>query len=113
MNPKILAAAVTALAFALPAGAQTATPRVDQRQANQDKRIDQGVQSGELNSKEAARLENGQNKVERMEDRAKADGTVTKKEKGALHHAQEKQSKRIFRQKHDAQKAIPAANSPG
>ena len=103
MNPRILASAIAALAFALPAAAQTATPRVDQRQANQERRIDQGVQSGQLNATEAARLDKGQAKVEKMEEKAKADGTVTKKEKGVLHHAQEKQGKRIYRQKHDRQ----------
>ena len=113
MSPKILASAVAALAFALPAAAQTATPRVDQRQANQERRIDQGVQSGQLNAKEAARLDKGQDKVEKMEDKAKADGVVTKKEKGALHHAQDKQSKRIHRQKHDKQVAPPANGSGG
>ena len=36
------------------------TPRIDKRQENQQKRIDQGVASGALNQKEAARLEKGQ-----------------------------------------------------
>ena len=40
-------------------------------------------------------------------------GVVTGKEQAGLHNAQEKQSKRIWRQKHDKQKAVPAANSPG
>lgn len=110
MQTRILAAAVAALAFALPAAAQTATPRVDQREANQQKRIDQGVQSGQLNQKEAARLEKGQAKVEKMEEKAKADGKVTPKERAALHHAQDKQSKRIAKQKHDKQKAAPAGS---
>lgn len=113
MKPKILVATATVLAFALPAGAQTATPRVDQREANQERRIEQGAQSGQLTPREEFRLEKGQAKVERMEAKAKSDGTVTKKERGALHHAQEKQSKRIFRQKHDAQRVAPAERSPG
>ena len=113
MNPRILASTLAALAFALPAAAQTATPRVDQRQANQERRIDQGVQAGQLNAKETARLDKGQDKVEKIEENAKADGTVTKKEKGALHHAQEKQGKRIWRQKHDKQVAPPANGSGG
>jgi hypothetical protein len=54
----------------------TSTPRIDQRQENQAKRIDQGVKSGELTPKEAARLKKGQ------EDR---------------------QSRRIYKEKHDAQ----------
>ncbi len=113
MYPRILAATLAALSISLPAAAQTATPRVDQREANQQQRIDQGVQSGELNAKEAARLDKGEAKVERMEEKAKADGQVTKKERGVLHHAQDKQSRRIAKQKHDRQKAAPAAHSPG
>ncbi|HQZ44798.1 MAG TPA: hypothetical protein PK042_01720 [Usitatibacteraceae bacterium] len=107
MLPKLLIAAI-ATAFALPVLAQTQTPRVDQRQANQEKRIEQGVKSGQLNAPEAARLEKGQAKVQKLEDKAKADGQVTKKERATLHHAQKKQSKRIAKQKHDRQKAAPA-----
>ena len=55
------------LAFvAATAQAQTATPGVDQRQANQEKRIQQGVASGELTPREAARLERGQDRVDRV-----------------------------------------------
>src|SRR5438105_1273163 len=103
-----LVAAVIALA-ALPAAAQTATPRVDQRQANQEARIQQGVQSGELTGKEAAKLERGQARVQAKEDKAKADGVVTPKERARLAKAQNKQSKKIARQKHDKQKRAPAA----
>ncbi len=113
MSPQILAATVTALAFALPAAAQVNTPRVDQREANQERRIEQGVRSGELTPREAARLERGQRKVERLEAQAKADGVVTRRERQALHHVQDNQGRRIFRQKHDAQTSAPAAFSPG
>jgi hypothetical protein len=107
MNAKI-AAALFALA-ALPVAAQTSTPRVDQRQANQEARIQQGVQSGELTNKEAAKLEAGQAKVQAKEDKAKADGVVTPKERAKLTKAQNKQSKKIAKQKHDKQKKAPAA----
>lgn len=108
MKLQLLAASVAA-ALALPALAQTTqTPVVDQRQANQERRIEQGKASGQLNAREARRLEHGQQHVQKVEDQAKADGKVTKKEKAHLHHAQEKQSRHIARQKHDAQKA-PAA----
>ena len=97
--------AATLAALALPVLAQTSpqTPRVDQRQANQQQRIEKGEASGALNDKEAARLEQGQAHVQKVEDKAKADGVVTDKEKAHLHHAQDKQSRRIYRQKHDAQ----------
>lgn len=96
--------AILILATPLAALAQTAaTPRVDQRQVNQENRIEQGVQSGSLTQKEAARLEKGQTHVQNMEDKAKADGKVTPKERARIEHAQDNQSKKIYREKHDRQ----------
>lgn len=104
MKIKTIAAALFVSALALPALAQTAsTPRIDQRQANQQQRIDQGAQSGALTDKEAARLDKGQAHVQKMEDKAAADGKVTMRERARIEHAQDQQSKRIYRQKHDRQ----------
>ena len=94
-------------AFAQAASAPAATPRIDQRQANQEKRVDQGIASGELNKRETRRLEKEQVAVNRAEDKAKADGTVTKKERTRLHKMQNHASRDIYRQKHDAQTAKP------
>lgn len=102
---KLTFAALLLGAFTLPALAQTATPNIDQRQANQQRRIDQGVQSGQLNQREAARLEKGQAHVQKMEDKAKADGVVTNKERAKITHAQDQQSRKIYREKHDKQHA--------
>ena len=106
MNPRIVAALFAAAA--LPVAAQNATPRVDQRQANQEARIQQGVESGQLTGKEAAKLEAGQAKVQAKEDKAKADGVVTQKERAKLAKSQDKQGKKIAKQKHDKQKKAPA-----
>lgn len=92
------AAFVPVIAFA-----QAETPRVDQRQSNQERRTDQGVASGSLTAREAARLERGQQHVENVETRAKADGVVTRRERARLHHAQDVQSRRIAVQRHDRQ----------
>src|SRR6185295_6121842 len=98
--------AVAAVAtLASPAFAQSSTPRIDQRQANQERRIEQGEKSGALNQKEAARLEKGQAHVQKMENKALADGKVTKKERARIEHAQNQQSQRIYREKHDKQTA--------
>lgn len=94
----VLSLVLPALAFA-----QANTPRVDQRQANQEQRIDQGVASGSLTQREANRLDRGQQHVDNMENRAKADGVVTRGERARLHQAQEVQSRRIYAQKHDRQ----------
>lgn len=97
--------ALLATVFALPALAQgtSSTNRIDQRQENQEKRIQKGVKSGELTGKEAARLEKGQARIQKMEDKAAADGKVTAKERARIERAQDKQSRRIQREKHDKQ----------
>ena len=100
---KFVTAAVIA-AFALPAFSQTtSTPRIDQRQKQQQQRIDQGVKSGELNRKEAERLQKGQARIQKMENKAMADGKMTPKERAKIEKAQDRESKRIFREKHDKQ----------
>lgn len=81
-----------------------ATPRIDQRQANQERRIDQGVASGQLTTHEAKRLEKGEQRIENAEARAKADGTVTAHERKHLTHMENKESRAIYRQKHDGQR---------
>ena len=109
MNVKYCFVAVMAAALSGPVLAQStdtkSTPRIDQRQEKQEKRIEKGVQSGELNKKEEKRLEKGQAHVQKMEDKAVADGKVTKKEKKKIEHAQDQQSKKIHREKHDNQTA--------
>lgn len=92
------------IALALQAVSEAqAGSRVDRRQNRQGARIHQGVQSGELNRREAGRLVAGQKHVNRLENRAEADGEVSNKEKIRLEKAQDRQSRRIFEQKHDGQ----------
>jgi len=82
---------------------QAETTGIDQRQANQEQRIDQGIASGQLTQREAGRLEQQQQHINTIEDKSKSDGVVTKKERARLHAAQDKASKKIYRQKHDRQ----------
>jgi hypothetical protein len=81
----------------------TATPRIDQRAAEQQKRIQQGVASGQLTPHETRRLERQQHRIARDEQRAKGDGVVTAKERARLTREQDEASRAIHRQKHDAQ----------
>jgi len=102
-------AALSATAFAQapsPAGA-AATPGIDKREANQDKRIEQGKASGELAPREARRLNREQKVIDRAETNAKADGAVTVAERKRLHKMQNHASRDIKRQKHDANTAAP------
>lgn len=97
------AAVAVALSLPVMAFAQANTPRVDQREANQQRRIEQGVASGSLTQREANRLERGQQRVENIEVRAKSDGVVTRQERARLHQAQDTESRHIYNQKHDRQ----------
>jgi len=102
---KVIATLIAGAVLAAPvaAAAQSATPGIDQRQANQEQRIDQGIESGRLNQPEANRMQRQQTHIDNMENRAKADGTVTRHEKAKIAKTQSNASKRIWRQKHDAQ----------
>jgi len=96
----ILTLAVATLTATI-ASAQTATPRIDRREARQSARIHQGVKSGELTPGEAARLRAGERHIDRMETRAKADGKVTPQERARITRAQNRESHRIYRYKHN------------
>jgi len=72
-----------------------------QRNVNQEKRIEQGVKSGELTNKETGSLERGQARVDRTEARAAADGHVGKAEQANIQRKEDHQSKRIFNKKHN------------
>jgi opacity protein-like surface antigen len=83
--------------------AQAETPVIDQRQTNQDQRIDQGIASGQLNEREANRLNKQQGRIGKMEDRAMSDGVMTKRERARIGAAQNRASRHVARQKHDRQ----------
>ena len=72
-----------------------------QRNINQQGRIEQGVRSGALTNKEAAQLERGQARVDRVEARAGADGHIGAREQARIQNRENKQSRKIFRDKHN------------
>lgn len=72
-----------------------------QRNINQQSRIEQGVQSGQLTNKEASQLERGQARVDRAEGRAGADGHVSAQEQARIQHKENVQSRHIYRDKHN------------
>ena len=100
-----------AQAPAAPAAAKDpiATPKIDQRQVNQEKRIQQGVASGAVTPKEASMLEKEQNKIQSAKVAVKADGKVTKAERRKLHRAQNRASAHIKRHKHNRRTVAPKA----
>jgi hypothetical protein len=86
-------------------------PGVQKRMQNQDRRIEQGVKSGELTPKEAGRLEADQARIQQTEERMKSDGNLTGQERQKLNTKQDRASDRIYQQKHDRQRA-PVKQGP-
>jgi len=109
MAHSVLAAGIAAL-FTTAALAQN-TGSIVQRNVNQQERIEKGLESGALNTREAARLEREQAQVERMESRALKDGKLTDAEKERVKGAQDRASAHIYQEKHDAQKGNPNSYS--
>ncbi len=77
------------------------------REENQQDRIAQGIKSGQLTPGEAAKLEKGEQRIEANREKALADGKMTPREKAKLNRQENKESKKIYRKKHNARK-LPA-----
>ncbi|HSW64865.1 MAG TPA: hypothetical protein VLH56_16375 [Dissulfurispiraceae bacterium] len=105
----VVAAGITlSLAVAPALAAGTDSPGIDQRQVNQQKRIDQGVQSGQLTEKEAKKLNRQQDRINKKETKMKENGKLTKKERAKLKKKQDQASKKIYKEKNDKQTTAPA-----
>ena len=105
-NKGLILAAVLA-GFMLPAAAQTtaAPATINQRKDNQQDRIANGIQSGQLTPGEAGKLEKKEGELNQEErDMRKLDnGHLTSADRATLNQQQNAVSKDIYKQKHDAQ----------
>lgn len=112
MQPRLtaVAAGLAVFAIAASAAAQNAADTV-QRDVNQQNRIEQGLKSGELNTREAGRLEREESRIDKMESKALKDGKMTGTEKRRIEAAQNQVSDDIRREKHDAQTGNPDSAS--
>lgn len=72
-----------------------------QRNINQQTRIEQGVQSGALTTKETAKLERGKSRIDRKEANAGANGHVSAREQARIQNPENRQSNKIYREKHN------------
>ena len=95
---------VTACALTVGAGlALAGGANVKARQIHQQRRIGQGVSSGELTRAETRRLEKNAAALHRSVVRDRIDGGVfTARERVKAQHRLNHQSRAIYRQKHDA-----------
>jgi hypothetical protein len=106
---RLVSAAALVLALA-PAAASAQTPTetqstYDQRLANQQNRIGEGVQNGGLTPYETTRLERGQQHIQNMDNRFMSDGSLSPAEQQRLQRAQNIESQRIYTDRHNASRA--------
>jgi hypothetical protein len=96
----------------LSTGVQAQTVQQDQqRDVNQQERIDQGLKSGELSTREAGHLESEQQHVDKMEAHDLRNGSVSPSEQTRLNAAQNKASRDITVDKHNGVTGNPGSAS--
>jgi hypothetical protein len=90
------------------AAVQNTNPKseVGQRQRNQQKRIAQGIKSGQMTAREASRTEGHSAAINREvhNDRAANGGKLTAGERAQVNRQQNRNSARIYRAKHNGRK---------
>lgn len=83
-----------------------------QRDADQQQRIEQGLQSGQLNTREAGRLEREEQHIDRQQARdLKSGGALTPQEKARITREQNHVSRGIYRDKHNGVTGNPDSAS--
>jgi hypothetical protein len=93
------------------AWAQTTAEKDQQRDVNQQQRIEQGLQSGQLSSKEAGSLERQEQHLDKMEARDMKNGSISPAEQARLNAAQNKVSRDIHADKHNGVTGKPNSAS--
>jgi len=88
-------AALSPAAFAQTVGTEV------QRDINQESRIEQGLKSGQLSTGEAAKLEHGESRIDRMEKNAMKDGNLSPQEADRIQRTQNAESNRINQLEHN------------
>lgn len=94
--------ALTLAAILAAAGSVRAEGVIKERKENQQDRIGQGVESGQLTAGEAARLERQEARLNRETRRMReSGGTLTPRERRRVNRQQNHLSREIYRDKHN------------
>ncbi len=104
-------ALITATLFSGAAMAQTNVQNDTQRDVNQQQRIEQGLQSGQLNTQEAGKLEKQEQHIDKMEAHDMKNGSISPAEQAKLNAAQNRASQDIYKDKHNAVTGNPNSAS--
>jgi hypothetical protein len=108
---KLTLAALAASVLSTAALADTVAEQDQQRDVNQQERIEQGLKSGELSTKESGQLERDEQHVDRMEANDLRNGSISPAEQARLNSAENKTSNAIYNDKHNATLGNPKSAS--
>ena len=107
-----ITAAAMALALSAAARAEEPAAVAAQRDANQQERIEQGLQSGELSTREAGQLERQEQHIDQEQAHdLKSGGALTPQEKARITRQQNAVSSKIYGDKHNSVTGNPSSAS--
>ena len=106
-----LLTACAVLALSIGSASAQAVSTDQQRDTNQQDRIDQGLKSGQLSTGEAAKLEQGEAHIDHMESKADKNGSVSPAEQARIQAAQNRESAAIHSDKTNAVTGNPNSAS--
>lgn len=102
---KIVAAALALISMSTVASAYDGRQsQIDRRESYQERRIQQGVRSGEITRSEARQLEAEQARIRQMERNAARDGHISRSEAAQIRATQNAASRHIYQESHDSQR---------
>ena len=114
MNRTLLATALlagAALGSSFAASAQTNTATTVQRDVNQEQRIENGLQSGTITTREGAELQRDESQINRLQTRELRDGTLSAADRARLTAAQNRTSRQISSAVHNGVDGNPMSAS--
>jgi hypothetical protein len=105
LSKAILLSAVL-IGLVMPAAFAGQGATINERKENQQDRIANGVQSGQLTASETANLETKESALNKEEHnmRAADNGKLTAADRATLQHQQNKLSRQIYKDKHNARR---------
>ena len=112
MNKAIGLSALGALLLATSAFADG--PRTDQvvdRDVNQQARVEQGLEQGQLSTREAGQIERQESRIDQTEARDLKDGKLSPAEQAHINQMQNQASRNIYRDRHNAVDGNPDSKS--
>lgn len=92
---------IVAFIVSFAAAGNAKDPGIQARIEEQQKRIDQGLASGQLTRQEAGIVQDNLNRIKAAEARMKSDGTLTPRERRRLERMLDRNSRMIYKEKHD------------